>query len=54
MTHDIAHCNGEGCKRRDKCRRYLAHLEAVRLKLDYLTYLNIESDVDDCKMFWEE
>lgn len=53
MTHDITHCEGIGCKRRDKCHRYLAHLEAVRLKLNYLTYRKID-DVNNCDMFWEE
>lgn len=47
MTHDITHCTGEGCANRNKCFRYKAHLEAVRLKLEYVTYF---ADIDklDC------
>lgn len=27
MNHDIAHCAGGGCKLRNTCQRYLAHLD---------------------------
>jgi len=51
MTHDIAHCDGRNCPRKKMCHRYLAHLEAVRLKLKFVTYITSERD---CNMFWED
>lgn len=51
MTHDIAHCEGGNCPQKERCRRYLAHLDAKRLKLGFITYITPKKD---CNMFWED
>ena len=43
MNHDIHHCNGvitpgNLCTRREDCQRYIAHLDAKKHKLEYLSY----------------
>ena len=58
-NHDITHCRYEQCTKKDTCYRYLAHLDAVKRKLTYLTYLVIDNCVIDdinnnkCPLYWE-
>lgn len=52
MNHDITHCTGEGCANRNKCFRHKAHLEAVRLKLEYLS--SYFTDIKTLKCYKEE
>lgn len=56
MIHDIAHCEGINCQSKESCYRYKAHLEAIDRKLDYLTYLvldsNKEYDKENCQSYW--
>jgi hypothetical protein len=47
MNHDIAHCNGEKCDRRDTCQRFRAHMEAVRLDLKHVGYLAAENCINN-------
>ena len=57
MMHDIAHCGNDKCKDKDKCYRYLAHLEAKERGLPYVTYFVIEEHMRnedyDCNSFWD-
>ena len=57
MLHDIAHCDYDKCKDKDKCYRYLAHLEAEEKGLPYVAYFVIEDSLfdnnGDCKEFWD-
>ena len=57
MNHDIAHCGNDKCKDKDKCYRYLAHLEAKERGLTYVAYFVIDermlADDYDCKEFWD-
>lgn len=57
MNHDIAHCDNEDCPAKNNCKRYIAHTEAVKLKLNNISYLYNEPDIrkDDgsCIAFWE-
>ena len=56
-SHDIAHCYGTFCTKRDNCRRYIAHLHAKENDYNYLTYLVInENDINEdgcCSSYWE-
>ena len=55
MNHDNAHCNGLwGCSMRDKCVRYLLHLEAVEMKLPMMTYIAPERRGGVCEYYWEK
>lgn len=58
MNHDIAHCNNEDCTAKNDCRRYKAHLEAVKVGMPYVPYLYYKelknSGNDDCEMYWKE
>ena len=56
--HDISHCDGKYCKMREKCRRYLAHLDIIKKGVDfYYTYVIIEekdiNSTGSCDMYWE-
>lgn len=53
MTHDIAHCDNSLCKHKNKCFRYLAHLDAVKNNLSYLTYIiwNNEDYIKKCEIY---
>ena len=44
MTHDILHCDFDFCPATNFCKRYQAHIEAVKEKLPYCSYLLIEED----------
>lgn len=57
MMHDIAHCGNDKCKDKDKCYRYLAHLEARERGLIYVAYFVVKDSMFDsngkCKEFWD-
>lgn len=45
MNHDYAHCNGDGCSLRDKCVRYLLHLDAIERKIIHVaTWIQTERE----------
>lgn len=53
ISHDNAHCNGTyGCKMRDRCVRYLLHLEAKELMMEYVTYMQPRISNLGCLDFW--
>lgn len=56
-SHDICHCSHDECPSRTKCRRYLAHLDAVEKKLEYVSYFIIDDrfKMEDgkCNSYWE-
>ena len=55
IGHDYAHCNGLwGCSMRDKCVRYLLHLEAVEMKLPMVTYIAPNRRGGVCEYYWEK
>lgn len=55
MNHDNAHCNGTwGCSIRDRCVRYLLHLEAVEKGMTYVTYIAPNRRGNVCEFYWEE
>lgn len=57
MNHDIAHCDNSQCRRKNKCYRYLAHLEAKEKQLPYVAYFVMEEHMRnedyDCNSFWD-
>lgn len=60
MNHDIAHCNGimmseeSICNQCASCRRYQAHIEAVKLQLEYVCYIEIPKGATPlyCPEYW--
>lgn len=48
MTHDFAHCNGEGCARRDTCRRYTDIKDTMDLGAQVAF---VEPSPNDCKLY---
>lgn len=51
-TYDNTLCEGEGCRRKEKCVRYLTHLKAVKEKWPYpVAYMLWVGK--DCEMFVE-
>lgn len=56
-SHDIAHCKGLYCNKKKNCKRYIAHLDAVNKKYEYVSYLIINPDNIDiegkCDSYWE-
>lgn len=57
MNHDIAHCSNEDCPAKLTCKRYIAHLDAIKLDIPYLTYLinepRLQKDDGTCIAYWE-
>lgn len=54
MNHDYAHCNGNGCSMREKCKRYLLHLDATERKIIHVVYMDTDQKGDECKFYWED
>lgn len=58
MNHDIAHCNNEDCSIKNRCHRYLAHLDAELHQLPYVSYFIIDKSMfnedGSCKEFWDD
>ena len=53
--HDIAHCNGSDCDKRDNCHRYIMHIEARNHELIWLAYCNPATCIEkNHNMFWEK
>lgn len=56
-SHDIAHCKGLYCNKKKNCKRYIAHLDAINKKYEYVSYLIINPDNIDiegkCDSYWE-
>lgn len=57
MIHDIAHCGNENCSIRNRCFRYLAHLDAKQRNLPYVSYFIIDDSLfnedGSCKEYWD-
>lgn len=57
MTHDIIHCNYNKCPLKDTCYRYQMHLDAVKRKLTFLTYLKHDKTTKftdgNCSLYWK-
>ena len=53
MNHDITHCAGEGCTRRGKCHRYMAHLDRNGGMFRSYTYWRNCAD-NGYKMYWPD
>ena len=54
IGHDYAHCNGTyGCKMKDKCIRYLLHLDAKEMGLGIVTYIAPNRRGGVCEYYWE-
>lgn len=52
--HDMCHCNGENCKLKDTCYRFIIHLDGVKRGLTYLTYfVNPPVKDDKCNSYIE-
>lgn len=52
--HDYAHCNGTYvCSMRERCVRYLLHLDAVKRGLTYVTYIAPNRRGGVCEYYWE-
>lgn len=54
MNHDYAHCGGNACSIREKCKRYLLHLEAVEKGMVYVPYMIPDRKGIECNFYWEE
>lgn len=56
MNHDIAHCNNENCSIKNRCYRYMVHLDAKRQNLPYVSYFIVDerlfNEDGSCKGFW--
>lgn len=53
MFHDISHCSKKDCSRRHTCERWLAHLDAVYQKLQWVSYiLPAEPCTHYIKTYW--
>jgi hypothetical protein len=56
-SHDICHCSNDNCPSKMTCRRYVAHLDAVERKLEYVSYFIIDDrfkmNGDKCESYWE-
>jgi hypothetical protein len=56
-SHDIAHCGNTKCEKRLRCTRYIAHLDAIRRGIIYLSYFSPEyydEMVKDCDKYWPD
>lgn len=57
MTHDITHCNYDKCPSKDTCYRYQMHLDAVKRKLTFLTYIKHDKTTKftdgKCSLYWK-
>lgn len=53
ISHDYAHCNGDGCEIKEKCIRYLLHKEAFERNLGMQTYVLPPETGENCKYFWK-
>lgn len=58
MNHEISHCKGDGCMKRESCMHYQAHLEYqadVRLKASVAVGYNDESEClpNDYHLYWK-
>lgn len=51
MNHDITHCSGEGCQKRDTCHRYKAFTELDGYALFCHPCECIERNY---QLYWEE
>lgn len=56
ISHDNAHCEGDGCTIKNDCMRYILHLEAVENKMEYITYLmpTPKDNGKECPEFWDK
>lgn len=56
IGHDWAHCNGSYgcCSMKERCVRYLLHLEAVEMKLTRVTYIAPNRRGNVCEYYWED
>ena len=51
---DIAHCEGNGCEKKETCYRYALHQMREKMKgIDgvLIPYYLKESDIKDCSMY---
>jgi hypothetical protein len=54
ISHDITHCAGQGCTKKDTCHRYLMHLDAIEKDLGWLSYGSAQVCIDnDYNNYWE-
>lgn len=56
MDHDITHCRGIDCPAKETCNRYISYLDAMKLKLEYIsiTIQNLEEikKKGKCIIYW--
>ena len=53
MNHDITHCKGDNCSKRDHCMRYKAHDELQRPNKRGLYSYLLSNNGNDCLYFLE-
>ena len=58
IGHDWAHCNGNDCSVKERCVRYLLHLEAVEQGERYVTYVipkivKTREGGEECGFYWK-
>lgn len=46
-SHDITHCRGDKCKKKELCHRYLQHLELIKQTPPIGPYLPAESCIKE-------
>lgn len=56
MNHDITHCSGEGCSKRDTCHRYKAYLDILNVKDQTLFSMILAQKCveDEYNLYWED
>lgn len=56
MNCDITFCEGDGCRRREECHRYLESLRFRTDKTNLKNYISMykPTDPSKCTLFWRE
>ncbi len=56
MNHDLSHCEGLNCPRRESCHRYAAHMDLVNNPRKnpriYYSYVTVDEPAE-CQIYWE-
>ena len=47
MNHDISHCNGQDCKKKEQCYRYELHLHARKKNMFWVSYINPKDCIEN-------
>ena len=54
MNHDIDHCPGYLCLKRDSCLRFLAGQEAIEKKMEHVWWMSTPDNNENCVYYLEK